>query len=624
MPMAIVARSDGVYTAKMPVVVTGVIGSDTHIVGNRILSMALEQAGYKVVTLGALTPAAEFIKAAIETNADAILVSSLYGQGELDCRGFRDLCVEAGLEDILLYVGGNLVVGKQAWPDVEKRFLDMGFDRAASPEPAPKPFLRGSPKTSRIASAGMREAMTTAALLIDFGSTYTKLRAIDLDRRCILGSGQGPSTVTTDIMIGMKASLDDLERRLGGLPRFKYRLASSSAAGGLRMVTVGLVRELTAEAARRAALGAGAKLVGAFAYRLTTSDVERIVSLAPDILLLAGGTDGGNSDVILHNAEVLGRSALTCPVVLAGNRNAADDARSALAGREVLATENVMPELNVLHIEPARGAIRQVFIDRIVHAKGIDRAHAEFDRVLMPTPAAVLDGARMLADGCGGISGLGALLVVDPGGATTDVHSVASGDPSSPGVIVQGLPEPRVARTVEGDLGMRHNAANIVELVGVDAIAAEAGLDAARVNALVAEISGDFDRLPRTADEIALDRALVCAAVRHAVIAALRHGGHCLHRNRSGCRAAWERPVRGERGDRHRWCAGTQPGSPLGAGDGARRSRDAPFTAAESAEALARPALFAVCLRLARNRRAAGGARARAREPRRYGKEPLG
>lgn len=114
-------------------VVTGVIGSDTHIVGNRILSMALERAGYKVVALGALTPAGDFIKAAVETNADAILVSSLYGQGELDCRGFRDLCIEAGLESILLYVGGNLVVGKQAWQEVEKRFLDMGFDRAAPP-----------------------------------------------------------------------------------------------------------------------------------------------------------------------------------------------------------------------------------------------------------------------------------------------------------------------------------------------------------------------------------------------------------------------------------------------------------------------------------------------------------
>jgi len=113
--------------------ITGVIGADTHIVGNRILSMALEKADYKVVTLGALTPAEEFIKAAIETAADGIMVSSLYGQGELDCRGFREMCIEAGLDDILLYVGGNLVVGKHPWPEVENRFLEMGFDRAFPP-----------------------------------------------------------------------------------------------------------------------------------------------------------------------------------------------------------------------------------------------------------------------------------------------------------------------------------------------------------------------------------------------------------------------------------------------------------------------------------------------------------
>jgi methylaspartate mutase sigma subunit len=113
--------------------VTGVIGSDTHIVGNRILSMALEKAGYTTIALGALTPAADFVKAAIETNADAILVSSLYGQGELDCRGFKDLCVEAGLEDLLLYVGGNLVVGKRSWEETQKTYLDMGFDRVAPP-----------------------------------------------------------------------------------------------------------------------------------------------------------------------------------------------------------------------------------------------------------------------------------------------------------------------------------------------------------------------------------------------------------------------------------------------------------------------------------------------------------
>ena len=122
-----------VLPASRGTIVTGVIGSDTHIVGNRILAMALERAGYKVVALGALTPAADFIKAAVETDAAAILVSSLYGQGELDCRGFRDQCIEAGLDDILLYVGGNLVVGKRSWPETEQTFLAMGFDRVAPP-----------------------------------------------------------------------------------------------------------------------------------------------------------------------------------------------------------------------------------------------------------------------------------------------------------------------------------------------------------------------------------------------------------------------------------------------------------------------------------------------------------
>lgn len=364
--------------------------------------------------------------------------------------------------------------------------------------------------------------MSNAALLIDFGSTFTKLRAIDLDRRRIFGSGQGPSTIATDITIGMKAALADLEQRIGALPQFRYRLASSSAAGGLRMVTIGLVRELTAEAARHAALGAGAKLVGTFAYRLTAADIEKLSALAPDILLLAGGTDGGNSEVVLHNAAALGNSGLACPIVYAGNRTAADEARALLAGKIVIVTENVMPEFNLLNIEPARAAIRQVFIDRIVHAKGIDRARAMFDSVLMPTPAAVLEGAKLLADGVNGRDGLGPLLVVDPGGATTDVHSVANGEPSVPGVIPQGLPEPRVKRTVEGDLGMRHNAASIVEAAGVKHIAADARIDEARITALLARIAHDVECLPQTVEEIALDQALARAAVK---LAARRHCG---------------------------------------------------------------------------------------------------
>ena len=138
--------------------VTGVIGADTHIVGNRILSMALEKAGYKVVALGALTPAEEFIKAAVETAADGVMVSSLYGQGELDCRGFRDLCIEAGLDDILLYVGGNLVVGKQPWPEVEKRFLEMGFDRAFPPGTRTEDVIEKLNADFSAREAGVREA----------------------------------------------------------------------------------------------------------------------------------------------------------------------------------------------------------------------------------------------------------------------------------------------------------------------------------------------------------------------------------------------------------------------------------------------------------------------------------
>ncbi|MGQ9368181.1 methylaspartate mutase accessory protein GlmL [Azospirillum sp. ST 5-10] len=362
------------------------------------------------------------------------------------------------------------------------------------------------------------------ALLVDFGSTYTKLRAVDLAAGRIVGSGQGPSTVTTDITVGLGAALADLERRLGGLPRFEHRLATSSAAGGLRMATVGLVRELTAEAARLAALGAGAKLVGTFAYSLTAGDVADLEALAPDILLLAGGTDGGNRAVILENAAALARSALDCPIVVAGNRVVADAVRDTLAGggKSVLVAGNVMPEFGRLDLEPARAAIRRVFIERIVHAKGMDRAQGMLDAVLMPTPAAVLEGARLLAEGLPGRPGLGPLLVVDIGGATTDVHSVCSGEPSRSGVLVQGLPEPHLKRTVEGDLGMRHNAASIADAVGLERLAADAGLAPERARSLLALVTADVERVPDGPEEAAFDRALARAAI---ALAVGRHAG---------------------------------------------------------------------------------------------------
>jgi methylaspartate mutase sigma subunit len=119
-------------------IVLGVIGSDCHAVGNKILDFAFTKAGFNVINIGVLSPQEDFINAAIETNAEAIMVSSLYGHGEIDCRGLREKCSEAGLKDIILYAGGNLVVGKQDWKSVEQRFLDMGFNRVYPPGTAPE------------------------------------------------------------------------------------------------------------------------------------------------------------------------------------------------------------------------------------------------------------------------------------------------------------------------------------------------------------------------------------------------------------------------------------------------------------------------------------------------------
>ena len=123
-------------------IVTGVIGSDAHIIGNRILQIALTDAGYNVVSLGILVSQEEFIAAAIETNASAILVSSLYGMGEIDCQGFRDKCIESGLDNITLYVGGNLGLGKKNWSEIEEAMLQQGFNKAFPPETMPEDVIK--------------------------------------------------------------------------------------------------------------------------------------------------------------------------------------------------------------------------------------------------------------------------------------------------------------------------------------------------------------------------------------------------------------------------------------------------------------------------------------------------
>lgn len=303
--------------------------------------------------------------------------------------------------------------------------------------------------------------------LIDFGSTFTKLVVVDLDRERIVGRYQAPSTVDTDITIALRELLERARQDLGVEPEEKSSLlACSSAAGGLRMVTVGLVPSLSSEAGVRAALGAGAKVIRSFSYNLSRSDLTEIEGISPDIILLIGGTDGGDKKVIIHNAGMLSHLVCRPPVVVAGNRDADDEIRAIFAGSErtVVFAANVMPEIGTLSVDSCREAIRQIFVSHIIKAKGIDRALALVDETIIPTPSAVLKAAMLLAEGLPQEEGLGELMVVDVGGATTDVYSIAKGYPTRPDVMTHGLPEPYAKRTVEGDLGVRHNIDNLLEM----------------------------------------------------------------------------------------------------------------------------------------------------------------
>ena len=359
-------------------------------------------------------------------------------------------------------------------------------------------------------------------LLIDFGSTYTKLTAVDLDAEAILGTAAAYTTVQTDINDGLQKALSQLEAKTGILS-FNECYACSSAAGGLRMVTSGLVPELTGEAARLASLGAGAKVVGVYAFQLTEDDLEEIEQLKPDIFLLVGGTDGGNTECILHNARMLAQLQGNFPVIIAGNRTAARECQRILKDYETYICPNVMPKFGTLQIDATQKQIRELFLNRIVQAKGFSKASALLSDIMMPTPSAVLQAMELLSQGCEGESGIGDLIAVDVGGATTDVYSVADGMPEHMNTVYKGLPEPFAKRTVEGDIGMRYSIQGIVDAAGLDNISRLSGLSKTRVTELVDHLKEHTDTVPNGDPELeALDFALASSAIAEAVT---RHAG---------------------------------------------------------------------------------------------------
>ncbi len=362
--------------------------------------------------------------------------------------------------------------------------------------------------------------------LIDVGSTFTKLAVADSDARRIVGMSLAPTTVAEGVQVGLENAISLLPPSLR-TRRMEVAKACSSAAGGLKVVVVGLVPALTSEAARRVALNAGAKVVGCFSYTITRKELAQIEALQPDMLLLAGGTDGGDHETILANAESLAVSGVGCRYVVAGNKVVGEEAVELLerAGKDVVLTENVMPQVDVLNPEPARTAIREAFIQHIIKAKGIDKIESRAS-MLMPTPMAVLRAAELMGGGPSEPGPWNELMMVDVGGATTDVYSVCAGAPTEAAIVPKGLPEPFAKRTVEGDLGVRHNVESLLDLAG--GRHEEVRLGSGKVMpfedfAVQARRSTTpASRLPENEDDAGVDGFLGSVAVEEAT---QRHGG---------------------------------------------------------------------------------------------------
>ena len=333
-------------------------------------------------------------------------------------------------------------------------------------------------------------------LLIDFGSTYTKVTAVDVDKEEILGTAASFTTIETDINEGLQNAIICLEKQTGKID-FVEKFACSSAAGGLKIVSVGLVPELTAKAAKMASLGAGGKVLDSFAFELNEDDAQKIKVLKPEIVLLVGGTDGGNTECILHNAKVISEIDGTFDVIVAGNRNVGPECEKIISkNHKVYRCENVLPKFDKLNIEPTQKQIRDIFLDRIISAKGLTDAASLVSGIVNPTPASVLRAITLLADGTKNEEGIGELLAVDVGGATTDVYTVCSGRPTKGNTIYKGIPEPYAKRTVEGDIGMRYSIHGIVEAAGIDRVSEISGLRVPEVQEMVDHLSEHTDEVP--------------------------------------------------------------------------------------------------------------------------------
>ncbi len=365
-------------------------------------------------------------------------------------------------------------------------------------------------------------------LLVDFGSTYTKLTAVDLAGEYIIGTSKAPTTVETNVLEGYDKAFKRLLQDHPEITEISGISACSSAAGGLKMAAIGLVEELTVEAAKRACLGAGAIVKEVFSHHMTKREAKRLKEADIDIVLLAGGTNGGNKECIIHNAKKLIDVGINVPVIVAGNKDANDDIEDIFedSNVEYYIVQNVMPKLKKLNVKEAKHVIRRIFIEKIIEAKGIKKAEEKIGEIIMPTPEAVLLASELLSKGHEEHDGYGELMIIDIGGATTDVHTIGEGFPKRTEVILKGLQEPFAKRTVEGDLGMRYSANALLSLVSNYEFKKYFEEDDScnhNIEKSLERRAKDVDFIPKTKDEEEFDKAIakICCDVSMS-----RHVGH--------------------------------------------------------------------------------------------------
>ena len=313
--------------------------------------------------------------------------------------------------------------------------------------------------------------MKIDVLVAEIGSTTTVVNAFDhleSDNPVFLGQGQAPTSVKEgDVNIGLQAAIEDMKKNLhieNEKLEYTNMLATSSAAGGLRMTVHGLVYDMTVKAAKEAALGAGANIHLITAGKLSKVDMIKLDRIKPNIILIAGGVDYGERETALYNSELIAASDLDIPVIYAGNIAVADDVKLIFEAyskeKNLHIVPNVYPKIDILNIEPTREVIQDIFEKHITEAKGMEKIREMVNGPIIPTPGAVMKASKILKDE------IGDLVTIDVGGATTDIHSVTEGTEKVNKILVE--PEPVAKRTVEGDLGVFINKRNIVDIIKIE------------------------------------------------------------------------------------------------------------------------------------------------------------